>query len=314
MSYECLLVTLLGMENIETFIPSPREKQITEEITPNNPHWHPVAAFLVWLASVGFIFATQTIFVFSYLVNREMKASDLSVAQALEVLRAMDLPKMLRDDPVLILTAISSVIVAHILTILLAWAIITKLGKISFTQALGWSMNGFRVWMCFVVVALFYFYAAGMSYIFGSQDNELKHILESSRTVVYVVAFMATFTAPLVEEVIYRGILYSAFRKSFGVVLAIAITTGLFAAVHVPQYYPDTATILTICVLSLVLTLVREKTGNLLPCIALHTIFNGSQSILLLLQPYLESLVPATTEDKPAMFLLIVENIIRNAG
>jgi uncharacterized protein len=120
---------------------------------------------------------------------------------------------------------------------------------------------------------------------------------------------MATFTAPLVEEVIYRGILFSAFRKHLGATFAIALTTVLFAAVHVPQYYPDAATILTILVLSLVLTLIREKTGNLLPCIVLHTIFNGSQSILLILQPYLESLIPATTEGKPELILMIIRNV-----
>jgi uncharacterized protein len=297
------------MENIESFTPNPRDKQFNEQITPNNPHWHPVVAVLVWLASIGFIFVFQTILVFSFLINREMKASGVNVAEALENLRAMDLPTMLKKDPTLVLVAISSVIIAHLFTILLAWAVVTKLGKVSFTEALGWKWNGFRVWMCFVIVASFYFYAAGMSYIFGSQDNELKQILESSRTAVYIIAFMATFTAPLVEEVIYRGILYSSFRKYVDVRFAILITTLLFAAVHVPQYYPDAGTILTICALSLVLTVVREKTGNLMPCIALHTIFNGSQSILLLLQPYLESLVPKTNEQ-PAIILLTIYRII----
>jgi uncharacterized protein len=304
------LVTLFEMENIESFTPNPREKQFTDQTVPNNPHWHPVVAVLVWLASVGFIFVFQSVLVFSFLINREMNASGVNVAEAVENLRSMDLPTMLKKDPTLILIAISSVIIAHLFTILLAWMVVTKFGKVSFTEALGWKWNGFRVWMCFVIVALFYFYAAGMSWLFGSQDNELKQILESSRNAVYIIAFMATFSAPLVEEVIYRGILYSAFRKSLGVTFAVTLTTALFAAVHVPQYYPDLATILTICVLSLVLTLLREKTGNLLPCIVLHTIFNGSQSILLLLQPYLESLIPATTEEKPAMIMMTIYRII----
>ncbi len=300
------------MENIESFTLNPRDNQFNEQVTPNNPHWHPVVAVLVWLASIGFIFVFQSILVFSFLINREMKASGVNVAEALENLRAMDLPTMLKKDPTLVLVAISSVIIAHLFTILLAWAVVTKLGKVSFTEALGWKWNGFRVWMCFVIVASFYFYAAGMSYIFGSQDNELKQILESSRTAVYIIAFMATFTAPLIEEVIYRGILYSSFRKYVDVKFAILITTLLFAAVHVPQYYPDAGTILTICALSLVLTIVREKTGNLMPCIALHTIFNGSQSILLLLQPYLESLVPKNNEQ-PAMILITIYRIIHGS-
>jgi membrane protease YdiL (CAAX protease family) len=50
---------------------------------------------------------------------------------------------------------------------------------------------------------------------------------------------MATFTAPIVEEVIYRGILYSAFQRARGSGVAIAAVTLLFALVHVPQYYPS---------------------------------------------------------------------------
>ena len=112
-------------------------------------------------------------------------------------------------------------------------------------------------------------------------------ILRSSRSAVYVVAFLATFTAPLVEEVVYRGVLYSALQKSFGVWVAVLLVTFLFALVHVPQYYPSYSTIFLICLLSLILTLVRVRTANLLPCIVLHTVFNGVQSLVLVLQPLL---------------------------
>jgi uncharacterized protein len=297
------------MENIESFTPNPRDKQTTQQIDPNYPHWHWLVAVVVWLASIGFIFVFQSIFVFGFLIKREMNSSAVNAAEAVENLRAMDLPEMVKSDPTLIIVSISTVILAHLFTILLAWLVVTKIREISFTEALGWKWNGFRVWMCFVIVALFYFFAAGMVWIFGSQENDLKRIIESSRTAVYIIAFMATFTAPLVEEVIYRGILFSAFRKYSSAGPAIAITTILFAAVHVPQYYPDFGTILTILVLSLVLTIVREKTGNLLPCIVLHTIFNGSQSVLMLLEPYLQSLMPKTAEQPANLLHLLSAQI-----
>jgi len=37
------------------------------------------------------------------------------------------------------------------------------------------------------------------------------------------------------------------------------------------------------------LTSIRVWSGNLLPCIILHTLFNGLQSIILILEPYLKS-------------------------
>ena len=61
---------------------------------------------------------------------------------------------------------------------------------------------------------------------------------------LYTVAFLAVFTAPFVEEVIYRGILYSALQRTTGTVLAVVIVTLLFAAVHVPQYWGSPSTIM----------------------------------------------------------------------
>jgi membrane protease YdiL (CAAX protease family) len=91
---------------------------------------------------------------------------------------------------------------------------------------------------------------------------------------------------------------FSAFQK-FGVVLAVLAVTLLFTVVHVPQYslnnVPDYATISTLLMLSLTLTLVRVKTGNLYPCIVLHTVVNGIQSIVLIAEPYL----PKSITDVP---------------
>ena len=130
----------------------------------------------------------------------------------------------------------------------------------------------------------------------------MTRILKSSRAAVFLVAFMATFTAPIVEEVIYRGILYSALQRTLGVGAAVVTVTLLFAIVHVPQYYPSYSTILLLLLLSLVLTLVRVRTGNLLPCIVLHTIFNAVQSVLLIIEPYVKSVEPVVVEPAAIIF------------
>ncbi len=56
----------------------------------------------------------------------------------------------------------------------------------------------------------------------------------------------------------------------------------------------------------MVLKLIIVITKNLLPCIVLHTVFNGVQSVLLVLQPFLpESLnpMPEAIPEKAAFFL-----------
>jgi hypothetical protein len=129
-------------------------------------------------------------------------------------------------------------------------------------------------------------------------------MLQSSRSAVYIVAFIATFTAPIVEEVVYRGVLYSAFQRTLGVPAAFIIVTFMFAVVHVPQYYPSFPTIFLLTLLSLILTGIRVKTGNLLPCIILHTVFNALQSGFLLLEPVITK---SGSADSAATFLHLIK-------
>lgn len=253
--------------------------------TPNNPPWNSLMAFLVWIASVLFIAIVPSIGLLIYLATQGVNLGDSA--------KLMD---SIQSDPYSLLINILGVIPAHILTILLAWLIVTYGNKYSFREMLGWEWGGFGILKLVGIVVGFFIVSALVTQVLPQEENDVIRLLRSSRSAVFVVAFMATFTAPLVEEVVYRGILYSAFQRTFGVPIAVLFVTLLFAAVHVPQYYPSYATIFVICLLSLVITLVRVKSNNLLPCIILHTIFNGVQSALLIAEPYLRQYFP---EDQP---------------
>ncbi|HTH52247.1 MAG TPA: CPBP family intramembrane glutamic endopeptidase, partial [Pyrinomonadaceae bacterium] len=173
----------------------------------------------------------------------------------------------------------------HLLTAIVAYFVITRFRKYDFREMVGWRSGGFRWWQYIVILVGFGFIAWGVSSIYPEQDNDLLKILRSSQMAVYALAFMATFTAPFVEEVVYRGAIYSAFQRAWGVPAAFLLTTGLFALVHVPQYWPSYSTIFLLTLLSLILTAIRVKTNNLLPCIIFHTIFNGLQAISLVSEP-----------------------------
>ncbi len=252
-------------------------------LTPNNPPWNSWVAIGIWLVSFFSIFIFPIFFLIPYIaLNREIALENI------------------QNDPTAIVLNVLAIIPAHIFTLIAAWFVVTKYNKFSFRQTLGWSHDSFR-WFYYIFIIVGFFAVAGVvNYLIPEQDNELLRILRSSRTAVFVVAFLATFTAPLVEEVIYRGILYSAIQRSVGVIGAIAIVTTLFAGVHFWQYWGSPGTIFLICLLSLVLTLVRVRTGNLLPCIVLHTIFNGIQSLLLILQPFLPENIGGTPEQSNA--------------
>jgi membrane protease YdiL (CAAX protease family) len=281
----------INQETIEKFSEfNPQEVFTPENPTPNNPPWSSWTAFFVWFASIAFIVVIPSLFVLPYLARQGNALSGKA-----------SLTEFLQTDPTAVLISVLAIIPAHILTLVLAWAVVTRLNKYSFKKTIGWSWDGFNIWHCLLILGGIFAVAAITSNYFPEQDNELLKILRSSRTAVYVVAFIATFTAPIVEEVVYRGVLYSALQKSFGVPTGIFFVTVLFAAVHVWQYYPSFSTIFLICLISLILTWLRYRTGNLLPCIVLHTIFNGIQSLLLILQPFLEGIFGTTAKQSGAV-------------
>jgi len=279
---------------IEHFTPiEPMEPIRPLKPTPNDPPWKIGAAFGMWVASVLLILLIPALFLAPYAVSI---ASQFPVTD--------DLIKTLATDPIAIALQVIAVIPAHLVTILLAWILITQGRKYSFTETIGWQSGGMRWWHYVLTLIAFFALAWLVGSIIPEQETELTRILKSSRYAVFLVAFMATFTAPLVEEVVYRGILYSALQKTVGVWLSVAIVTGLFIIVHVPQYFESAATLILLSVLSLVLTAVRALTSNLWPCVVLHTLFNGIQAIGLIAEMYVG---PLKKEEVVSAILILAK-------
>lgn len=249
--------------------------------TPNDPPWNTWIAILAWAMSVLLIIVFPALFVVPYMASMKGQFAD---SQAMI--------EFAKSDPTMLLLQVIAIIPAHIATLLLSWFIVTKGRQYAFRETLGWSMNGMRWWHFILILLGFFAIAASVTQLHPEQDNDMLRLLQSSRSAVLVVAFMATVTAPIVEEVIYRGLLFSAFQRAAGSFAAVLVVTGLFTAVHVPQYWPSFTTIGLLMLLSLILTLIRFKTNNLLPCIVLHTIFNAFQSIMLIIEPYVEKQAP----------------------
>lgn len=263
----------LGFEQFRAIEPTP---------TPNDPPWTAWIAILAWGMSVLFIIFFPALFIFPYMASIKPQFADNHA-----------MIEFAKSDPTMLLLQVIAVIPAHLATLLVSWFIVTKGRRYSFTQTLGWSMNGMKWWHFILILVGFFAIAASVTQLHPEEDNDMLRLLASSRSAVLVVAFMATVTAPIVEEVIYRGLLFSAFQRAAGPIAAILVVTGLFTAVHIPQYWPSYSTIGLLMLLSLILTLIRFKTNNLLPCIILHTIFNGFQSALLIMEPYIDKQPPA---------------------
>jgi membrane protease YdiL (CAAX protease family) len=171
-------------------------------------------------------------------------------------------------------------------------AVVTRFGKVSAKKALGWSWSkGFGIWSSVGVALLLFVLAWMIALTLGNKETELERILQSSRAAALMIAFIATTTAPLVEETIYRGILYPALQRTIGPGFAVLVVALMFAGPHIPQYWPNAGAILSIALLSVVLTVVRARTGRLLPCFVIHLVFNGVQSLIIVSEPYLRAYI-----------------------
>lgn len=88
-----------------------------------------------------------------------------------------------------------------------------------------------------------------------------------------VVLFLTLFVAilgPIVEEIFFRGFLYSAVKKRFGVFLGLLLSSALFSVLHT-----NIAGFLPIMVLGILMAFLYEVTGSLVTSIAVHILHNS---------------------------------------
>ncbi|MEF8788007.1 MAG: CPBP family intramembrane glutamic endopeptidase [Planctomycetota bacterium] len=110
----------------------------------------------------------------------------------------------------------------------------------------------------------------GMSPEAVPQQQAVKIIGQSSSTVVWasMIGF-AVLVAPVVEETVFRGVLYLPIRSRLGPVAAGLIVSIIFAAIHHYVWgFPQ------LLVIGLILTAVFEATGTLLVPVAVHALYN----------------------------------------
>lgn len=89
---------------------------------------------------------------------------------------------------------------------------------------------------------------------------------------VWLLWVALVFSAPVFEEIFFRGFLYKGFASGFiGPMASIFLIAGLWAAIHT-QY--DAYDMGTIFVLGVILGLARMRTGSLLVPLAMHATAN----------------------------------------
>ncbi|MDD5437125.1 MAG: CPBP family intramembrane metalloprotease [Candidatus Omnitrophica bacterium] len=102
--------------------------------------------------------------------------------------------------------------------------------------------------------------------LFMRQDNPVF--------LIYTSVF-AAIAGPIVEELFFRGFMYTAVKKHVGIFWAAVISAAFFAGLHA---HP--VGFLPIMVLGILLAYLYEKTGTLVSSITVHMIHNFSMVLL----------------------------------
>ena len=90
-----------------------------------------------------------------------------------------------------------------------------------------------------------------------------------------LMAFAAVIAAPICEEIVFRGYLYSATKKFAGPWAAGICSALVFAAAH-----GSLAALLPLFVFGCVLVFIYQKTGSLWAPVAVHCCFNGATVLI----------------------------------
>lgn len=251
----------------------------TPGVGPDNPPWGVLAAVITLLTSIAFLALVPNVFVLPYVAYHYQGGPAPTEAALLA-------------NKTFVFLFVTGWIPAHLLTLFLIWAVATKLGRYSIREVFGFSWpQNFGLWKSVGLAVSLFIVAILVTSWSGAQPTDLDKILQSSRAAALMMALIAIATAPLVEEMIYRGILYSALQRVIGQWFAVFVVAATFAGLHVWQYRQNIGAIVSISLLSVVLTTIRARTGRLLPCFMIHFVFNGIQSLIIVFEPYLRALV-----------------------
>lgn len=110
-------------------------------------------------------------------------------------------------------------------------------------------------------------------------DQELVKCFADGATPLGIrlaLGFLVLFEAPLVEEPLFRGVVFRGFASALPVWAAMALSSVLFAIVHV-----NAASFVALCFLGCAFAELYRRTGTILAPMTAHALFNAANLALL---------------------------------
>jgi membrane protease YdiL (CAAX protease family) len=176
----------------------------------------------------------------------------------------------------------------------LAWiTLFLRQHEVRWKDAFGWQMCEPATAAAYGVLAAMLFlpaawglqtlsdYAMHLAHMKPQEQVAVQELQEPSLNVAekVVMGVIAIVFAPIVEEALFRGLLYPAIKQLGHPRLALWVSSALFAAVHF-----NMVTFVPLMAFALVLVYLYETFQNLLAPIVAHSLFNAANFFLLIYQ------------------------------
>jgi membrane protease YdiL (CAAX protease family) len=183
-------------------------------------------------------------------------------------------PKAVQNDPLFLLTL---QLVFYALLFGFLYLLVVAHHRQPFWSSFKWRKPTGRQFYGYMLGG--FFMALGVQFaptlLPDKQDFPLEQMFTSPQVALALGAF-ATLVAPFMEELIFRGFLFSIFERQIGMLFAVIATAVLFAALHIPEYRGAWNHLLLIFLVGVVFSLARGLSGSLTPSVVLHFAYNFS--------------------------------------
>ncbi len=144
-------------------------------------------------------------------------------------------------------------------------------------ESLGWSKLGPFTWFSLAMLGvLLAISTVVLGYLLMTPDTEthFEKMLADPASRVVVGLFSVT-VGPMVEELLFRGLLQPVLVNVSGVFPGILLTAVLFGALHLPQYDYIWQLGVALVIVGFVLGTVRHVTGSTKASTIVHIAFNS---------------------------------------
>lgn len=221
-------------------------------------------------------------------------SAQLATALVFAIIKAVGLPILTINESVLNL--VSSALI-YTVTLVMVIGLPRLIGRkivsrqeLGFTRSLSWldmlmAPAGFVFYA--ILATVFIMLASKFLPWFNADQIQDTGFSQINQRFEYILAFITLVViAPLAEEILFRGYLFSKLKKYVPIWLSIIIVSLVFGVLHGAWNLAfDTFA------LSVILCLLREFTGSLWASILLHMIKNGIAFFVLFIYPIISATI-----------------------